>query len=201
MSRALFETALDAVQRFHTKMPVVAAFQEWPTDIVWADRSGHQVPGAVLAQTEPGQAATDGPLAAETRALQQAIMDIAPYADWRLTYTEEEVGADFLQRFGWFELVGPDGHFHSTQTRMTVGYWGNGLYYPWHEHEPEELYCVLSGNGVFEVEGEPTLRLGPGQTRLHKSFQRHALTTEDQPILCFVLWRGDGLADDPRMSD
>lgn len=200
MSRVLFDAALDAVRDFHANMPTVAGFQAWPNDIAWADRDGHALPVVQLVQSDPGGPAADDAEAGQTRRLQQAIMALAPYVEWRLTYTEEEVGADFLQRFGWFELVGPDGHFHSTQTRMTVGYWGRGLYYPWHDHEPEELYCVVSGEGVFEVDGEPTQKLGAGQTRLHRTFQRHALTTEEQPILCFVVWRGDGLADDPRMS-
>lgn len=200
MARELFEQALAAARAFHAVMPEVQAFQAWPDDITWAGREGSPVPGAALVATDPGPVTATGPAAAETRALQQAISALAPHAEWRLTYTEEEVGADFLQRFGWFELVGPDGHFHSRQTRMTIGYWGPGLYYPWHEHEPEELYCILSGGGLFEAEAEAPMRLTSGATRLHKSLQPHALTTEDQPILCFVLWRGEGLADDPRMS-
>lgn len=200
MVRALFEQALVAAQAFHAATPEVQAFQPWPDDIEWSNRVGVAVPGASLAASDPGDVLADGPRAAETQALQRAISALAPHAEWRLTYTEDEVGADFLQRFGWFELVGPDGHFHSRQTRMTIGYWGPGLYYPWHEHEPEELYCVLSGGGLFEAEGEEPIRLSSGATKLHKSLQPHALTTEDQPILCFVLWRGEGLADDPRMS-
>lgn len=201
MSRALFEQALEAARALHAVSSALSAFQPWPEDLEWSGRPLNPVPCIPLVANDPGAPADHGtPGAAEVRALQQAIMAAAPYAEWRLTYTEDEVGGDFLSRYGWFELAGPEGHFRTLQTRMTVGYWGAGLYYPWHEHEPEELYSVLSGAALFEAEGEEARRLGPGDTRLHKSLQRHAMTTEDQPILTFVLWRGAGLAENPRMS-
>ena len=200
MSRELFDQALQAARAFHAANPALSGFQPWPDDITWAGRASVPAPCMDLVQTQAGDTACTHSHAAETLALQQAITALVPHVEWRLTYTEEEVGADFLRRFGWFELVGPTGHFHSTQTRMTVGYWGDGLYYPWHEHEPEELYSILSGRAEFAAEGEDTLTLRPGDTRLHASLQPHAMTTSDQPILCFVLWRGEGLADDPRMA-
>jgi len=200
MSRILFDRALEAAKAYHAAMPALPEFQHWPDDITWAGRAARAVPAVALLQADSGTRAQDGPGAEETRALHLAVVALAPFAEWRLTYTEAEVGADFLNRFGWFELIGPEGHFHSLQTRMTVGYWGAGLHYPRHEHEPEELYAVLSGAALFEADGEEARLLQPGQTRLHRSLQSHALTTQDQPILTFVLWRGQGLAIDPRMS-
>ncbi|MFW8635861.1 dimethylsulfonioproprionate lyase family protein [Cribrihabitans pelagius] len=199
-ARLAFDRALEAARALHAALPAMAAFQPWPEDLTWAGRHGSSVPGAALLASDPGQAAAGGPAAAEVRALQEALAALAPHAEWRLTYTEAEVGADFLRRFGWFELAGPTGHFHSEQIRMTVGYWGRGLDYPWHQHGPEELYCVLSGQATFLAEGEAPLVLTPGDTRLHAANQPHAMVTGDAPILCFVLWRGEGLAEDPRMS-
>ncbi|MEX0303798.1 MAG: dimethylsulfonioproprionate lyase family protein [Leisingera sp.] len=200
MSKDLFDQALDAAKAYHAALPAVAEFQPWPDDITWAAREGNQIPGAVLVQSDPGFAAEGIPAEEEVRALQQAIMALAPHAQWRLTYTEEEVGRDFLQRFGWFELVGPTGHFHSLQTRMTIGYWGPDLDYPWHQHGPEELYTILSGSADFMAKGEEVRRLVPGDTKMHGANQPHAMITNEHPILCFVFWRGEGLADDPAMS-
>lgn len=198
--RQLFDEALAAAEQFCKAVPEVAAFQGWPSDIEWASKAPVAIPAIDLVTSDPGREADGTAADGETRRLQHAIMAIAPHAEWRLTYTEEEVGADFLNRFGWFELVGPDGHFRSSQTRMTIGYWGDNLHYPWHEHQPEELYCILSGEAAFMAKGEPDCIVSAGQTKLHKVLQPHAMTTTDQPILCFVLWRGEGLADDPRMS-
>ncbi|MFW8595700.1 dimethylsulfonioproprionate lyase family protein [Cribrihabitans neustonicus] len=199
-ARLAFDRTLAAARGLHAALPAMAAFQPWPDDLTWAGRAAAHVPGAELLAYDPGQAAASGPAAAEVRALQETLAALAPYAEWRLTYTEAEVGADFLRRFGWFELAGPTGHFHSEQIRMTVGYWGRGLDYPWHQHGPEELYCVLSGHATFLAEGEAPLVLTPGDTRLHGANQPHAMVTGDEPVLCFVLWRGEGLAEDPRMS-
>lgn len=200
MSRALFDHALEAARAYHEALPEAAKFVDWPNDVTWADLSGRQVPGAALMQSDPGFAAEGIAAETEVRALQEAIVALAPHVEWRLTYTEEEVGRDFLERFGWFELVGPTGHFHSHQCRMTIGYWGPELDYPWHQHAPEELYTILSGSADFMAEGEEDRCLLPGDTKMHRANQPHAMITKDHPILCFVFWRGDGLADDPAMS-
>ncbi len=129
----------------------------------------------------------------------EAIAATAELANWKVTYTEEEVGADFLARYGYYELFGPTGHFHSTQLRGYVAYWGAGLNYDWHSHQAEELYVTLAGGAQFRVEGNEAF-VGPGQTRLHQSWQSHAMITGDQPILTFVLWRGAGLNALPQMD-
>ena len=66
-----------------------------------------------------------------------------------------------------------------------------GLFYPWHHHPAEELYVIIAGEAVFEAAGRPPRRLGPGYTAFHASNQPHAMTTEDKPVLAYVLWRGD----------
>lgn len=135
-----------------------------------------------------------------TLSLHQAARDIADHAGWEQTYTEEEVGAEFLSRYGYIELVGPSGHFQSDGVRAYLAYWGENLYYPWHLHEAEELYYIVSGHALFEAEGLPPQVLGPGDIRIHASNQPHAMTTTDSPILALVLWRGAGLEGLPRMG-
>lgn len=120
--------------------------------------------------------------------------------NWKQTYTEDEVGFGFLQDYGYLELYGPNGHFQTDQGRAYVGYWGRGLYYPWHRHEAEEIYAVVSGSGYFESQGAEAALLKMGDTRMHNSNQPHALTMTDGPILTFVLWRGAGMAGLPLMG-
>lgn len=194
MTRAFFEAALEAAHDWHATLPEMQAFCDWPDDLQFSDRPAVAQPVIAHIQANPGTAR------GESLALRDALLVLVPYVEWRLTYTEEEVGTDFLQRYGWFELAGPDGHFLSQSVRMTVGYWGPNLDYGRHQHGPEELYTVVSGCADFIADGMPTLTLGPGDTRLHTSNQPHAMQTTDQPILAFVLWRGDGLNDTPRMT-
>lgn len=130
----------------------------------------------------------------------RAVQAVTPYAHWTRTYTEAEVGAHFLRHYGYFELVGPTGHYIDERTRAYVAYWGAGLDYDWHSHQAEELYFVVSGSGHFRSEGDDDAKLGRGGVRTHRSNQRHALRIEQDPILTFVLWRGPGLTELPVMA-
>lgn len=194
MSRLLFEQALAAARELYTLTPAMREFRDWPDDLLFVNRPASPVPATELMPLLPGAAS------GYTRHLQRALAAISPFVEWRHTYSEAEVGRDFLDRYGWFELVGPHGHFHSAKLRMTVGYWGPDLWYPWHEHGPEELYTIVSGSALTLADGEEDRRVTAGETRLHQSRQRHALQTEGQPLLAFVLWRGEGLDAMPQMS-
>lgn len=185
---------LDAARDWHASLPALTAFTPWPEDLLYRPRPPLGLPHLSDLAANPGQAT------AHSQPLRDAILAAAPHIEWRHTYTEAEVGRDFLDRYGWFELAGPDGHFITSQTRLTVGYWGPGLAYDWHQHPAEELYSVVAGGGLFRVANEKDRLLGPGDTRHHAGHQRHALDTSDQPLLAFILWRGDGLDDPPRMS-
>ena len=66
-----------------------------------------------------------------------------------------------------------------------------GFHYPLHHHPAEELYLVIGGEADFTVDGEPSKTLRPGETQYHASNQPHALTTRDQAVLAYVVWRGD----------
>ena len=194
MTRAAFDAALRTARDWHQSLPAAREFCDWPDDISWANQGPHLLPAANLISSAPGTAtpASDVVLT--------ALQDIAPFADWRHTYTAQEVGQDFLDHYGWFELAGPTGHFHTKQARITVGYWGAGLHYGRHQHAPEELYTVVSGSATFHTDGEKDAPLGPCGTRYHASNQPHAMTTTESPILTLIFWRGDGLADPPRMT-
>ncbi|MDA7963685.1 dimethylsulfonioproprionate lyase family protein [Ruegeria sp.] len=187
------DDVLEAARTLHQSHADMAAFAPWPTDLTPAALPARSIPatGLVEAFAEPGSS--------QTQALIDAITATTHLAHWKRTYTEEEVGADFRNRYGYYELFGPTGHFHSTQLRGYVGYWGAGLTYDWHSHQAEEIYLTLAGGATFKVAGDEAY-VGPGQTRLHSSWQSHAMTTTDQPILTLVFWRGEGMGDLPRMD-
>lgn len=193
-TRALFDAALDAARNWHDALPAARDFCAWPTDIAWAEHPPHRLPAADLITSDPGFATPD------STSVLRALQDIADHVEWRHTYTVDEVGQRFLDTYGWFELAGPEGHFHSTHARITVGYWGPNLYYPRHQHGPEELYTVVSGHALFRSDGDADATLGPGDTRFHGNHQPHDMRTTDSAILTLVFWRGDGLADTPKIT-
>lgn len=131
----------------------------------------------------------------QTRPVIEALRAAAPDLQWKQTYTEDEVGAHFLQSYGYVELFGPSGHFRSTQLRGYLGYWGPGLTYDWHSHQAEELYFALAGRSAFAAKGAANVYVKPGEARQHESHQPHLMMTLDQPYLTYAIWRGEGMAD------
>ena len=133
--------------------------------------------------------------------LVRSIIDARNELRWLLTYSEDQVGADFLARYGWFELLGPTGHFHSENRVMFVGYWGANLRYPWHRHAAEEIYAVIDGRCVFERGGQNAIDAQSGVVSHHAPWQPHALFTRSDPVLTLVLQKGAGLNDAPEIMD
>lgn len=186
MAAQLFENLLATAKQVYNASAALQEFAKWPTDLRYCEKDVVSVPA--IRQIKRWE---------NNHPLHIATQQVADCGNWKQTYTEEEVGFGFLQDYGYLELYGPDGHFQTEQGRAYVGYWGRGLYYPWHRHEAEEIYFVISGSGYFESEGAPSAVLRSGETRMHTSNQLHALTMQDSPILTFVLWRGAGMSGLP----
>jgi len=193
-AQARFDTALKAAEAWHIALPALSEFCDWPDDLGFVPRAPAPGPAAALIRNRAG-----APNARST-ALLEALQAIAEDVEWRHTYTEAEVGRHFLDHYGWFELAGPEGHFITHKARITVGYWGPGLFYPRHQHGPAEMYSVVSGGALFHADGEEDTWLAPSQTKLHGPNQPHAMKTQDSPVLTLVFWRGEGLGEMPRMS-
>ena len=194
----MIDPSLDAAYRaladLVSRSPALSAFSAFDAQAIPTPKDQNLVPAAVLLQAhDPGQDAGHA-------GLMNAIVAAATAAYRQRTHSEAEVGRDFLERYGWLELVGPGGHFRSDQTRAYIAYWGEGPHYSSQLHEAEELYFILAGSAYFEADGlEPAL-LGPGNTRFHASNQPHAMTIFDSPVLCLALWRGPGMNGAPRMG-
>lgn len=193
MSRAAFDALLASVADLFEARPILQNFAPFPTSLSWAGLSYKPVPAAALVAAWDCEG--DGP----EDAVHRAAQGVVPHADWRQTYTEAEVGRRFLDTYGYFEIYGPSGHYHCENARGFVAYWGAGLSYDWHDHLAEELYFVLSGSALFQTEGEPDAVLSRGGTRQHAPNQPHAMKTQDEAVLVFVPWRGDGLSGLPKM--
>jgi len=167
--------------------PSLADFTPFPDDLVPTTQSSNPAPAA---QKIMDWQAAPNPI---TGTIHTAVQKAAHLVNWQFIYSEAEVGRHFLDNYAYFELIGPTGHFHSAQCNAYIGYWGPHLYYPAHHHASEELYFVLSGEALFESDGDAAATLGPTEHRRHASHQPHAMTTKDSAILTLVLWRGPDL--------
>ena len=128
----------------------------------------------------------------ETLPIIEAIKKHVGKVNWRQTYSISEVGEDFANRHCYFELIGPTGHFYDEAIRGFICYWGEHLSYKWHSHEAEEIYYILGGKALFKTKAM-TKVLEANETQFHKSWESHAMETLEEPLLAFILWRGNGL--------
>ncbi|MEO0497997.1 MAG: dimethylsulfonioproprionate lyase family protein [Pseudomonadota bacterium] len=184
---------LTAAKAYYQAKAELQTFVQWPSDLKSTHREPVWKPGCAHLQCD-FPASSAGGVGTQ---LIDAIYPAEHMLEWRTTYTQAEVGADYLARSAWFELIGPNGHFHSDQCIAFIAYWGRGLTYPWHKHEAEEIYTIVAGEACLHVEGEADKTAKSGDCRLHLPWQPHALTTPDAPVATFCMWRGSGLNADP----
>ncbi|GAC1040773.1 dimethylsulfonioproprionate lyase family protein [Rhizobium sp. No.120] len=113
---------------------------------------------------------------------------------WAQTYSIIDFGTDFLERYGWVELFGTRGHFASEEMAGGFLLLGPEVHYPDHHHTAEEIYIPLTDGSLWSKDAQPFLPRWSGEIIHHPSNIRHAMRTEDQPLVALYLWRGGPLA-------
>ena len=68
---------------------------------------------------------------------------------WNSTYSENEVSSDFIEKYGWFDLIGPNSPFFVNCNRIMISYWGENLDYQMHWHDAEEAFTPVAGCALF----------------------------------------------------
>lgn len=131
--------------------------------------------------------------------LVRGLRDGAAGLRWGQTYGAGDFGADFLQGYGWTELIGLRGPIASN--RVAVGFLllGAGIDYPPHAHEATEVYLPLSGTALWmrgDVDHAP---VAPGQAIRHPSWMPHGMRTGPEPLVAAYVWRGGDLAAKSRI--
>jgi len=133
----------------------------------------------------------------KTRTIQEDIIRANYELKWNTTYSENEVGTDFIKRYGWFDLIGLNGLFYMSGTRIMIGYWGANLEYQMHWHEAEEAYVPLAGTALFwpKISGEKIADVGDIVT--HKSNEKHWTKMNNGCLLALAIWKGTDLSINP----
>jgi hypothetical protein len=174
---------------------LAAAFlDDWPTDVCWRARAPRALP--VLKWLGPACRAGWPGAASVLAALEAA----SPRLAWRQTYGPEDFGRDFLERYGWTELIGERGPIVSE--RIAVGFLllGPEVAYPAHSHDAEEIYLTLSGAAAWRRGAEPWRDEFPGALIHHPSRLPHAMRTGAEPLLALYAWRGGDLKQKSRIE-
>lgn len=129
-----------------------------------------------------------------TRPVVSALTDAAPGLHWQQTYSEADgFSRDWLDNYGWVNLISPEGLYISEEIRVSIGYWGAGQHYDEHSHAPEEVYLILAGQARFHARGRAPVDAGPGDIIHHQPHQKHAIDMVPGPLLAAAFWRGEDL--------
>lgn len=122
-----------------------------------------------------------------------ALCRAASSLAWRQSYAVDEVGADFLENYGWCEIIGERGVL--PDKRIACGYLllGPGTEYPRHRHEPEEVYLPLAGRAQWQQGDGDWRDESPGTLIHHACDEPHAMRTGRRPMLALYIWRSTDL--------
>ena len=179
----IFENTKDEVEKLWYNNSTLSNFVKFPKNLSLINFRRNKIPVTEKLFN------WNSNLESNLKELHILISSISPYVNWEQGYEENDVGKDFLNKYGFFELIGPSGHFKTTEMALYVNYLCKNAYYPWHNHDAEELYFIVSGEAKFESKNQNTEILSSTNTRLHKSFESHAITTDQKPVLSFVIWK------------
>ena len=129
-----------------------------------------------------------------------ALNRAAALLAWRQTYTRAQVGAAFLDNYGWTELIGLRGPVPGTTFACGFLLLGPRTHYPKHSHEAEELYIPLAGTAEW-LQGDGRWRRHAPLTLIqHHSHEPHAMRTAAEPLLALYLWRSANLEQKAQLT-
>ena len=126
------------------------------------------------------------------------FIEAAAALEWRQTYSAADLGAKFLEGYGWTELIGLRGPIPSESIACGFMLLAPGSEYPTHAHEAEELYLPLAGRALWRRGEGDFVERAPGTPIHHPSWLPHA-TRAETALLTLYVWRRGDLAAKSRL--
>ena len=128
------------------------------------------------------------------------LASLANQITWGQTYSAEDFGVGFLEKYGWTELIGQRGPI--TSNRIGCGFLllGPQIEYPRHSHHAEEVYLPLTGQTLWQQSHQEWVYHEPCLPIYHAPRVAHAMRTEIVPLLALYLWRGNNLTEKSKIE-
>ena len=121
----------------------------------------------------------------------EALLAVADQLEWRASSKDPDDGPDvavFSPKFTATTVIGAGGLLPSDKVTAGFSLQGRDTYYPPHAHHAEESYWIIGGDGDWTVGTKPWFAVGPGDSIYHASGARHAMQTNEHPLLTVWLW-------------
>ncbi len=132
--------------------------------------------------------------------LASCLCRAAASLDWRQSYSEAQVGAQFLRNYGFAEIVGLGAAVRSERLACGFLLLGPDTLYPRHRHEAQEIYVPVSGTAQWLQGDERWRSRPPGAIIHHACHEWHAMQTSGEPLLALYLWQSDDLQQKARLD-
>lgn len=123
----------------------------------------------------------------------------AGYLKWGQTYSADDFGVGFLNKYGWTELIGLRGPIKSEAMASGFLLLGPGVEYVKHSHEAEEVYVPFVSETLWAKGDGDWVSMPIGLPIYHDSWVTHGMRTENSPLLALYLWRGGDLTQKSRI--
>jgi mannose-6-phosphate isomerase-like protein (cupin superfamily) len=135
--------------------------------------------------------ADSGPDGSCSNEIAQALLAVSNQLAWRSSSKARDDGPDvalLLRNFAVTTVIGEGGLLPTDKVYAGFSLQARNIYYPPHAHFAEESYWIIGGNGDWRVGTKPWFAVEPGDSIYHESEARHAMQTNEQPLLTIWLW-------------
>ena len=135
--------------------------------------------------------ASSGRHGSSANGVAKALLAVSDQLEWRNTSKCAEDGPDIallLSRFAIATVIGEGAPLPSDKVYAGFSLQAPDTYYPPHAHHAEESYFIIGGDGDWKVGTKPWFAVKPGDSIYHESGARHAMQTNEQPLLTVWLW-------------
>jgi len=136
----------------------------------------------------------------QSRPIVQMLVSLSPNLAWGQTYAAGDFGPDFLERYGWTELIGLRGPIPSERIACGFLLLGPEVEYPRHSHEAQEVYIPMTHKTLWQRGNQAWTAHTAGTPRRHKPWEWHAMRTGSHPLLALFLWQGGNLVQKSRIE-
>lgn len=132
-----------------------------------------------------------GSQGSRTNDVAQALLAAIGQVQWCTSENASVEGPDvaiFLPKFTYTTIIGDGGLLSSSDVSAGFSLQAADTYYPPHAHTAEESYWIIGGDADWKVNTKPWFPVVAGDSIYHESGARHAMQTNEQPLLALWLW-------------
>lgn len=188
MTAAIYDNLLSEISALYARHDALRRFCPLPDTLARQEVIASQRRVSAVLQAETRL------ISQNYKPVQEALISASAHMHWREVYRPDGSDSEglcyrFMDKLGVYAIIGETGPFASDEMSVYLVYMPAGLTYPWHYHPAEELYFILSGEGVFRREGCDDRTVREGDVVIHESNQAHEMQTYDSPLLSVAVWR------------